>query len=269
MVFVTGGATGIGYATARAFALAGASTVVLVARRAEVLKQKAAELSAEVPSAAILTYSLDITDEARVNNVFADVRQRLSTGKDIDVLVLSAASISAGKRALDYTPEELRNDFETNVVGNRNVVRAFLAPVPVEDGEARTSKVVLDVSTHSTYERYPTQALYSASKAAFTQYMRHVHAEYAHTGLRVHAYHPGGIYTEAAQAAGYGKDAVAWDDASLPAGLAVWLASPAAEFLNGRFLLAYWDVDELMAMKDQFEKDEDLGKIVLKIKPDA
>lgn len=91
-VFVTGGATGIGYATARAFALAGASTVIIVARRPETLKEKAAELSAEVPSTNILTYPLDITNESAVKDVFHDLRQnRLPADKDIDILVSPAS----------------------------------------------------------------------------------------------------------------------------------------------------------------------------------
>lgn len=147
-------------------------------------------------------------------------------------------------------------------------MRAFLAPVDAAASNS-TAKVVLDVSTHSVYERYPTQALYSASKAAFTQYMRHVAAEYAGSGVRVHSFHPGGVMTDAVRRAGYGELAYPWDDVSLPAGLAVWLASPAAAFLSGRFVLSNWDVDELVALKGAFERDADLGKIVLKVKPDA
>lgn len=268
-VFVTGGATGIGYATARAFALAGASTVIIVARRPETLKEKAAELSAEVPSANILTYPLDITNESAVKDVFHDLRQnRLPTDKDIDILVLSAATIDLGTPALSYTPAQLHAAFSTNVFGNLNVVGAFLAPVDAAASNS-TTKVVLDVSTHSVYERYPIQALYSASKAAFTQYMRHVAAEYADSGVRVHSFHPGGVKTDAVRRAGYGELVYPWDDVSLPAGLAVWLASPAAAFLSGRFVLSNWDVDELVALKGAFERDADLGKIVLKVKPDA
>lgn len=57
-----------------------------------------------------------------------------------------------------------------------------------------------------------------------------------------------------------------WDDVSLPAGLAAWLASPAPAFLNGRSALSNWDVDELTALKDKFGADEDFGRIVVKIK---
>lgn len=41
---------------------------------------------------------------------------------------------------------------------------------------------------------------------------------------------------------------------------AVWLASHEATFLNGKFVCANWDVDELIARKDEFEKS-DLGTL--------
>lgn len=44
----------------------------------------------------------------------------------------------------------------------------------------------------------------------------------------------------------------------LPAHFAVWLCSPEADFLKGRFFWAHWDVDELMAKKELIEKDASL-----------
>ncbi len=263
---MTGGGSGIGFATARAFAIAGAKAVILVARRVESLKEKAAQLAAEIPSTKVLTFPLDISNEEAVNTVFAEIRDRLSA--DIDIVVLSAAYLMIGVPAIQYSSKQLHDAFGTNVIGNLNVVRAFLSTVDPTNPESKTSKVLLDISTHSTYERYPTQALYGTSKLAFAHYVRHIGAEYASTGLRVHSYHPGGILTDAAREGGLNEDSYPWDDVSLPAGLATWLASPAAAFLNGRFILSNWDVDELMALKDTFESDEDLGRIVLKIKPE-
>ena len=37
-----------------------------------------------------------------------------------------------------------------------------------------------------------------------------------------------------------------WEDIQLPAHFAVWLASPEADFLHGRFVWAHWDVDEMI-----------------------
>jgi hypothetical protein len=39
---------------------------------------------------------------------------------------------------------------------------------------------------------------------------------------------------------------------------ALWLASPEAEFLNGRFIWAAWDVDEMIGMKEKVASDSSL-----------
>lgn len=44
----------------------------------------------------------------------------------------------------------------------------------------------------------------------------------------------------------------------LPGDFAVWLASPEANFLNGRFVWAQWDVDELITMKEKLAGDPSL-----------
>jgi hypothetical protein len=41
----------------------------------------------------------------------------------------------------------------------------------------------------------------------------------------------------------------------LPGDFSVWLASPEAEFLNGRYVWAAWDVDEMIAMKEKVSND--------------
>lgn len=44
----------------------------------------------------------------------------------------------------------------------------------------------------------------------------------------------------------------------MPAGFAVWLASPAAAWTGGKLLWANWDVDELIAMKDEIALKNEL-----------
>ena len=50
-----------------------------------------------------------------------------------------------------------------------------------------------------------------------------------------------------------------FDPVSLPASFNVWLASPEARFLKGKFLWAYWDVDELKAQAKQLEEGTQLS----------
>lgn len=59
------------------------------------------------------------------------------------------------------------------------------------------------------------------------------------------------------------KEAFAWEDVELPADFAVWLAGPQSDFLQGKYLWAEWDVDELIALKESLEKDPNLLKIGL------
>jgi len=46
---------------------------------------------------------------------------------------------------------------------------------------------------------------------------------------------------------------------SLPASFHVWLASPEARFLKGKFLYSNWDVDELKARSNEFEGTKELS----------
>lgn len=326
-VVVTAGATGVGLFISRGFLRAGARTVVLLARREAVLVEAAAGLRDEFGEKSsgddggaavdkVLTYAVDITDEDRVNDVFADVRRRINNGeeankkselhrrRDIDVLVLSAAYVDHGLPVLGYTQQSLRASFETNVVGNLNVVRAFVpeaAYMPVADmsGEMRapvrtappppppplttapapstslSDRVIIAIADVMSYTLFPTQSLYGASKLPFHAFMlRHLDAELRQLSssssttsrpVRAHALHPGALLTPAGVDIGFTEQMFPWDDPSLPAGFATWLASDAARFLRGRFVHATWDVNELVGMRDRFEEDGDLAELVLKV----
>lgn len=292
-VVISGGASGIGYAIAQGFSAAGAATVVILARRQEVLDEASAKLRAENEAAKrstdVWTYLLDINDGPAAESVFDAIRQRISSGSgsatDADILITSAAYLMQGQSSLEASTQIYRDSFETNVIGNLNVVRAFLAPdlpaIPFSSltGEAKDTsgakaptqqKVILDVSSSASYYVLPGQAAYSASKLAFTRIMQSLQTELEQLEgqpIRVHSFNPGVIFTPAAASIFKVKNdifPIPWDDETLAGGFAVWLASPAAAFLKGRFVMSTWDVDEMMAQKDKFE-DPEFGVITLKI----
>ncbi|OJJ02700.1 hypothetical protein ASPVEDRAFT_42201 [Aspergillus versicolor CBS 583.65] len=254
-VLITGGATGIGFATARSFAIAGASTIVLVARRKETLQKASSELSAAFPDTQFLTYAASITDDAEIQHVFSSVRQT-ARNKDVDVLVTSATYAKADKPLSKTSLSEVKTTFETNVYGNLNVVNSFL------DTTREEGKVIVDITSLASYMLFPQAGPYGASKAAFSFLMRHVQSE--HPGLRVYTLHPGAIWTEASAAAGLTRDMLEWDEVDLPAQFIVWLAGQEAEFLKGKFLTSHWDVTELMARKDTLQSDADLSTVGLR-----
>lgn len=288
-VVISGGTQGIGYSIAQSFATAGATNIVLLARRQEALDTASAKLRASNASADVWTYRLDIRDAAAVADAFAAIRTRLNQGsssgshaKDIDVLVANAAVLDQGQTAIENTPEMLDASFGTNLFGNLNLVRNYLLPetpaIPMAAVMGRVKdtsgarapgneKVFIDVSTASTFLNLPGQAVYAASKGAFTLMMRHLQSEVEGlpgAPVRVHSLQPGTVWTEGVEKRMEGELKLAWDDVSLPGSFAVWLASPAAAFLKGRFVWANWDVEELVGMKKRFEEDPEFCTINLR-----
>lgn len=278
-VLVTGGASGIGLAIVRAFAAAGASSIIYLGRRVAILDETSRQLREDFPRTKFKTYAADVMNREAIENMFAELR---SGDEDVDILVLNAAYTEQGLAACAYSPEEMRQSFDTNVLGNMNLVRGFLGRAAdtsrvkrsrtIAGGHgggddapvANADKVIIDVSTASAYLTIPLNAIYGASKAAFTHMMQHVQLE--NPAVRVHSFNPGIVYTEGMAQAGFAQDhGYEWDDASLSGGFAVWLASPAAAFLSGRFVFANWDVEEMMEMKDRFQSDERLCRISLNI----
>ena len=86
-VIVTGGGRGLGPEIARAFAVAGASHVVLIGRTQTTLSQTAEKIEKEFSSVSVSTHAADIADEAAMGRV-------AETVKNWDVLILNAAVLS-------------------------------------------------------------------------------------------------------------------------------------------------------------------------------
>jgi hypothetical protein len=79
------------------------------------------------------------------------------------------------------------------------------------------------------------------------------------TGIKVYQIHPGAIETN--MTADYPSKEMLREDIALPGAFCVWLASSGGVFLRSRFLWASWDVDELGAMKEVFDKNPALARI--------
>ncbi|KAF2876929.1 hypothetical protein BDV95DRAFT_558082 [Massariosphaeria phaeospora] len=266
-VVITGGATGIGFAIARNFAAAGATTIVLLARRAPSLETASAALAKAYPSIQILTYPTDISDPTSVDTTLSAITAA-AHNRSVDILVTSAVHPTTAFPILAIPDAELRANFETNVFGNFDLVRKVLAlPTPSPSPSPSSPKIILDVSSDAVFSAFPTTGVYGASKYGFTFLLRHIQNEHPDT-VRIHSFHPGAIWTPAIENfGGFSKADIEpiLDDADLPGGFAVWLASPQAAFLKGRFVLAKWDVEDLVRNRERFERDRELGIVTLKV----
>lgn len=96
----------------------------------------------------------------------------------------------------------------------------------------------------------PGASGYQSGKTVINRLTDFVYEEYKDKGIRVFAYHPGGIKTAMAAKVPEKYHPFLIDTPELPGGFCIYLASSRADYLNGRYVSANWDVDELEAMKE-------------------
>ncbi|KAK6411884.1 hypothetical protein LTR95_018039 [Oleoguttula sp. CCFEE 5521] len=250
-ILITGGATGIGLAITTALATASASNIHILARTAGPLLSTKSSLENLYPSTTIHAHTGSISSSQDISRV-------LDEAGDIDTLVLSAGRSQPIAPTAAIPPEELRADFELNVLANMSLISAFLAR------PAKAERTIIHVSTGGAYMSGMGTAGYGASKLAMSKLISDIHIEalpHAGTaqGVRAFTFHPAVAFTQmAADVFGLGKDDLEWDDPNLPGQFVVWLASPEADFVRGRFLWAHWDVEELRAKKEIIETNPNL-----------
>jgi NAD(P)-dependent dehydrogenase (short-subunit alcohol dehydrogenase family) len=180
-VLITGGASGLGLATALFCQSQGASVTVL-------------DLNQEVLAQVQQTYGFAIL---QANVAQADeVETALSSMSDVHVVV-NCAGIVAGKRIVGKSGPQALSDFskviEVNLIGTFNVMRVAAAKMlqqePLsEDGERG---VIINTASVAAFDGQIGQAAYSASKGGIVSMTLPAAREFAQFGVRVMAIAPG------------------------------------------------------------------------------
>ncbi|MFV0373862.1 SDR family NAD(P)-dependent oxidoreductase [Microbacterium sp.] len=236
VAIVTGGAAGIGAATAKALAEAGASVGVLD-RDAGTATVQAIVGAGGVASSA----TADVSDESQVRIAVDELTSRLG---ECDILV-NIAGISAITPLDDLTLDTWRRLIDVNLTGTFIVTQAVL-PMLKRNGDGR----IINTASSSIYSKSSGMVPYIASKGGVIGLTSALSSELGVFGITVNAVTPGVTRTppmEAAIAAGQfppNIDELMMQAQSIPrktsaddmAGAVVFLAGPTASMVTGQFL---------------------------------
>jgi len=184
VAIVTGASSGIGRAIALDLAGRG-TTVVAVARRADLLEEVARECKEKAPSSeAVVT---DVGDRAAVEKLIAGVLER--HGK-VDLLI-NNAGIPMRVQAMRLTSDQIERVMRINFLGAAWAITAVLPSML-----ARHDGHIVNVSSVAGRVGSPRESAYTASKFAMTGFSEVLSADLQGSGVQVHVVYPGPIKTE-------------------------------------------------------------------------
>ena len=229
---VTGGNGGIGLGMARGMAGAGAA-VVVAARNREKSEAAVAELTALGVQSAFV--ALDVAKPASCRAMTAEVLERFGR---LDILV-NNAGMSIRKPPEAYEDGEWQQVLDTNLNGAFACCQAAYAPMKSQGGGK-----IINIGSMMSIFGAPFAPAYAASKGGIVQFSRACATAWAKDNIQVNAVLPGWIDTDLTKGARrevqglhervLGRTpAGRWGIPSDFAGIAVFLASAASDFVTG------------------------------------
>ena len=242
VVLVTGGASGIGKATAEHLVKQG-HKVIISGRRPEQGHQVAEELSAMAAEAgtggSAEFVQNDVTDEAEVITMMEQIVARYGR---LDAAVNNAGIANETKAIVDATSQAFKQMLDTNVLGLFYCLRTQIQLM-----KKQGSGAIVNVASIAGLNGMPFAGCYSATKHAVVGLTKSAALDHATDNIRINAVAPGAIKTEmtaaAAEMGAYDDDIAAsihpmqrmGQSPEIAAGIA-WLLSDEASFVTGHIL---------------------------------
>ena len=231
---ITGSDSGIGKATAIAFAEQGADIVICYHSDKEGAEETLNAVQEKGRRGIVL--QVDISDEESVDKLF---KKSLQQFKAIDILVNNAAVNGSGINVADMSTEVFDRTIKTNLYGTFFCSRTFIRHRKQQGGKG---KIINVSSVHEEIVSAGT-ADYCASKAGVRNLTRTLALELAEDGINVNNICPGMILTPMNQEAVEDKEARKESEQHIPmkragkpeeiAKVAVFLASADADYVTG------------------------------------
>jgi NAD(P)-dependent dehydrogenase (short-subunit alcohol dehydrogenase family) len=181
---VTGGGSGLGGATARMLAGAGAKVAIF-----DLNQQAAAEVAADIKGLAV---PCDVADSASTEAAFAKATAAHGPAR----ILINCAGIGTAKRIVGKEGPMPLADYEriirVNLIGTFNAMRLAAAAMstldPLADGERG---VIVSTASVAAFEGQIGQAAYASSKGGIVSLVMPAAREFAQFGVRVNAIAPG------------------------------------------------------------------------------
>lgn len=231
-VIVTGGSSGIGRASALAFAAEGARVGIISRDRAGI------EMTLKLAVASgfsIVSAEADITDEAGFGEAFNSLVTELG---GLDSLVHCAAISGPVGRPLDeVSVDEIRHTVDVNIVGAFIVAKAGLPHL----AQSQDATFVM-IGSDSAFVASPDMVVYNATKAAIVHMARSLAVEWEARGIRVNTVSPSIVDTPMSRG-DLGREDAGFDGVDYPvldatdvARSVLFLSSSASRGVNGHSL---------------------------------
>ncbi len=185
-VFVTGAASGTGFAIAERFASEGYD--VFIGSRSAENSVEASERINRKYGIFSKGYRTEVFDEENVKKIFRDIREK---GYLLDTLVLNAANLGIGQNSLEVDMRDFMNVYNTNIGWNFMLAREAARQM-IEKGKGSIVFITSNTALRVTENR----CAYCSSKSAILAMSKSFAADWGKYGIRSNCVLPGMIKTE-------------------------------------------------------------------------
>lgn len=240
VMLITGGARGIGAATAKLAAARGDAVAVNYERA----RDRAEALVAEIEQAGgrAIAVQADVAQEDQIRRMFREVDERLG---GLGALVNSAGISTAETKVADFEQATLERLLAVNVIGTMLCCREAVRRMSTTGG-GPGGAIVNVSSMAATIGGRPGRSAYAASKGAVDSFTIGFAKEVAREGIRVNVVRPGMTLTDMTDAVRQNAelrarvtDTIAMNRCAEPEEMAraiLWLLSDEASFISGALL---------------------------------